>query len=47
MVKCPPQIAMPAMADYRHGRASAPSVPEAICKAALLAKLGGDEVQCP
>lgn len=33
------QHGMPGMADYRHGRASAPTAPEAICKAALLAKL--------
>ena len=32
------QHGMPAMADYRHGRASALTAPEAICKAALLAK---------
>ena len=38
------QHGMPRMADYRHGRASAPTAPEAICKAALLAKLESGEV---
>lgn len=38
------QHGMPGMADYRHGRASAPTAPEAICKAALLAKLEGGAV---
>lgn len=38
------QHGMPAMADYWHGRAFAPTAPEAICKAALLAKLESGEV---
>ena len=38
------QHGMFGMADYRHGRASAPAAPEAICKAALLAKLESGEV---
>lgn len=38
------QHGMPGMTDYRHGRAFAPTAPEAICKAALLAKLESGEV---